>query len=308
MQGAITGKEIVTALGGHWIVNQGRCHCPVHGGKTQCLTVNEKRGKVLIHCWGGCENAQVIHALREIGLWKGRPDDAGRLSEDDKAELRRRREAAEAREREEAEARAEDAARLWRDGLPIAGSRAEAYLRGRALSLKLPLSLRYSPGLRHAPTGLVFPVLLGAVQAGDRRVTGIQRIFLDPATTGKALVTPNKMTFGILGDGAVRLGRAGRTLGIAEGIETALSAMQIYSLTVWAVLGAGRLGNLALPDEVEQVMIFADRGPVGEREAEKAAEAYEAGGRQAQVMLPDEGFQDFNDVLRGVRTVEAAAA
>lgn len=302
MQGAVSAREIVAGLGGHWMGIQGRCKCPICGANT--FTVQQKGQVVLFYCWMKCPRDKMLEALREQGLWRGRPDDAGKLSEEDKAELRRRREAAERREREEAEARSEDAARMWHDRLRLGGTLAERYLRGRAITGRLPDSLGFSPGLRHAPTGLVFPVLLGAVQSGTHRVTGIQRIFLDPPTAGKALVTPNKMTFGILGDGAVRLGRAGRTLGIAEGIETALSAMQIYSLPVWAVLGAGRLGTLALPDAVEQVMIFADRGDVGEREAERAAESYEAAGRRAQVMLPDAGFKDFNDVLRGVHTID----
>lgn len=301
--GAITGREIVAALGGKWMGNQGRCNCPIHGG--MAFTVVQKAEKVLFTCWLDCPRDGIIEALRGRGLWHGRPDDHGKLTDEDKALLRARREAAERAQAEEAEARAEDAARMWRDRLPISGTLAERYLRGRGIAGKLPPSLGFSPGLRHSISGLVFPTLLGAVQAGDRRVTGIQRIFLDPPTAGKALVTPNKMTFGILGDGAVRLSRAGRMLGLAEGIETAMSAKALFSLPVWACLGAGRLGAVALPDEVEEVAIFADRGEVGERMAEQAATIYGRQGRRAHVVLPDDGFGDFNDMARGRSSVAA---
>ena len=47
-------------------------------------------------------------------------------------------------------------------------------------------------------------------------------------------------------------------MGIAEGVETALSAMQMAGMTVWASLGASRLHNVELPPEVEEVHVFVD--------------------------------------------------
>ncbi len=46
------------------------------------------------------------------------------------------------------------------------------------------------------------------------------------------------MALGSIGNGAVRLGRAGKALGLAEGIETGLSAQQLFEVPVWAALGS----------------------------------------------------------------------
>ncbi len=103
----------------------------------------------------------------------------------------------------------------------------------------------------------------------------------------------------------MRLGKPGPILGIAEGVETALSARKIYSLPVWASLGATRLGAVKLPDIVETVIIFADAGERGKAEAEKAAKIYVDQDRTFQIEYPPEGFSDFNDVLTGKRDVAA---
>jgi hypothetical protein len=47
-------------------------------------------------------------------------------------------------------------------------------------------------------------------------------------------------------------------LGLAEGIETALSAMQLTGVPVWASLGGARLHRVELPPEVKEVHVFLD--------------------------------------------------
>jgi hypothetical protein len=70
-------NKIVTALGGE--VEQGKCRCPICGGK---LSVKEKGGKILLKCWGGCDNnTRIIPWLRERGAWGSPPHTNG---QDDK--------------------------------------------------------------------------------------------------------------------------------------------------------------------------------------------------------------------------------
>ena len=45
--------------------------CPAHDDKNPSLSINEDEdGKVLVYCHAGCEQDEVIEALRELGFWK----------------------------------------------------------------------------------------------------------------------------------------------------------------------------------------------------------------------------------------------
>ena len=44
-------------------------HCPGHDDRHPSLSVKEDNGKLLIHCFAGCDQRQVITALKARGLW-----------------------------------------------------------------------------------------------------------------------------------------------------------------------------------------------------------------------------------------------
>jgi 5S rRNA maturation endonuclease (ribonuclease M5) len=50
--------------GAQWFVN-----CVAHDDKNASLALKDSGGKVLIYCHGGCGQAAVIDALKELGLW-----------------------------------------------------------------------------------------------------------------------------------------------------------------------------------------------------------------------------------------------
>lgn len=98
---------------------------------------------------------------------------------------------------------------------------------------------------------------------------------------------------------AVRLMRAGDTLGIAEGIETALSAAILFDVPCWAALNTSLLKKWNPPQEVKRVVIF------GDCDANFAghAAAYELARRLAEkvsvsVEIPKVIGTDWNDVLQ----------
>ena len=43
--------------------------CPAHDDRNPSLSVSDKNGKILVHCWAGCTQEEVISALRGMGLW-----------------------------------------------------------------------------------------------------------------------------------------------------------------------------------------------------------------------------------------------
>src|SRR5689334_3156139 len=46
--------------------------CPAHDDRTPSLSIGWRDGRVLLHCFGGCTQAEVLDALRRRGLWPKR--------------------------------------------------------------------------------------------------------------------------------------------------------------------------------------------------------------------------------------------
>ena len=43
--------------------------CPAHNDRNPSFSVTDKNGKILVKCWAGCTQKEVIGALRGMGLW-----------------------------------------------------------------------------------------------------------------------------------------------------------------------------------------------------------------------------------------------
>jgi putative DNA primase/helicase len=156
---------------------------------------------------------------------------------------------------------------------------------------------RYHPRVPYLGRGKRSATLMAAVRRSDGCVTAVQVTFLDDRcdklSWGRA-----RDNIGPLGAGAVRLFPPGEVLGLAEGVEDALSATQLTNIPCWAVLGAGRLGAVGLPSKVREVHLFADDDDPGRKGAANAREHFLRGGRTVVVRFPPEGAKDWNDVLR----------
>jgi hypothetical protein len=188
--------------------------------------------------------------------------------------------------------------KIWDASVDANRTEVETYLRqARGIRLLIPPSLRFHAHLKHGPTDLCFPALVAGVQAPDGEVIAIHRTYLQPGGHGKAEVSTKKMTLGSLEDGAVRLAPAEKSLGLAEGIETGLSAQQLFEIPVWACLSSGRYNSVAIPDQVIEIHIFADNGDAGRDAAKKAAEHWTVLGKRVVVRRPPDIFGDWNDVL-----------
>jgi Toprim domain len=193
---------------------------------------------------------------------------------------------------------------IWRAAQPAPGTKADTYLRGRAICCPLPPTLRFAPALRHFPTGAWLPALLAAISGPDGQVTAVQRIYLRPDGLGKAGVSEPKRSLGRMRHGACRLAPAERELGLAEGVETGFSAMELHGIPVWAACGS-RMDAIAIPDAVERLVIFADNGRAGAQAAERAATQHARPGRAVEIKPPPPPYKDWNDVAKartGART------
>lgn len=198
----------------------------------------------------------------------------------------------------------------WRQAVPIEETPAEAYLtRWRGLLGPFPPSLRFHPSALHPILRRPFPAMVAGLSSEDQQPVSVQLCYLGQDGNRLADKPNARRTFGGMGGAAVRLGAAGDTLGLAEGVETALSVAQLYGVTCWATCGAQRFASVAFPSTVRHVVIFADDDEKGTsvEAAQKAAATLRADGFGVTIRIPPQGFKDYNDVLRGTRNQMAAA-
>jgi hypothetical protein len=170
-------------------------------------------------------------------------------------------------------------------------------LEARGITLEPPPSLRVAGGRYLDRYDLL--AMIAAVQAPNRSTIAVQATLLDPRGDRKAQVRVPRKTVGALGWGAVRLAAATDKLGLAEGIETALSAMQITGIPTWACLGACRMHRVWVPDTVQELHLFGDNDDPGRDAVERAAHAHRH--RRVVIHFPTDQCPDWNDALNGVR-------
>ena len=118
----------------------------------------------------------------------------------------------------------------------------------------------------------------------------------------KAAIPTCKLTLGQLRHGGVWLSpvdEIGEQLAVAEGIETALSVIQITKLPTVAALSAAGMQSLRWPPQVRLLWIAADNDATGLRAAEVLLGRVLRAGLQAHIKVPAKGKNDFNDLLRG---------
>lgn len=283
-------KVIVEQLGGKWDARGAMCVCPAHDDGTPSLSVRVGRSSVLFHCFGGCDTVAVIRAIRAQRVLAGerlRVTDEPAQVTIPKFNL------------------ADKARRIWSSARPIAGTPAELYLKGRGFSGPFR-DLRYHP---RTPVGrgneVQFrPAMIAAVRNAIG-VIAVHRTFIDPSTGQKAsnLVKP-KLALGRLEQGAVRLSEPDEVLGLAEGIETAMSAAIIHNIPVWAVLGNERFALVEIPSQVKKLVFLGDRDRGGKLGVTRGIEAQARPGLSTYQLWPPEGMNDWNDVMREGEGVE----
>jgi putative DNA primase/helicase len=269
-----------------------RCHCPVCGGHGLLITASRRSGKILYYCWStGCPFREIVRALREnrVEPETRAPFDGRHNGEDESQRLK-----------------IEVARRLLRRTECPAGTIVEAYLARRAITITVPPALRFMSYCPHR-CGRSFPALVAAVVDLDGETVGYHATFLAPDGAGK-YPFPSKALQrecrGRVRGGSVRLAVAhpDRELCVREGVESVLSAMQLFGLPGWAALSASGLVALELPSEVRRIVIAVDNDAngAGQAAALSAYHGWRAEGRSVRFLIPPKLDTDFNDVLMRV--------
>jgi hypothetical protein len=268
-----------------------RVACPCECGYALSFRDGED-GRLVVHCFGGCQFNDIELALVQYGL----------LDDDDSTLNAPRLNGRAIPDRDDGARRhkIELAREIYANG--VEDGRIGVYLCSRGIHVGSEV-LRFAEAAPHR-LGARLPAMLAPVVDVDGEQIGTHLTYLRRDGAGKADLPRNfqRETRGALAGGAIRLMPFSPEveLILAEGIETALSAAEIFGLPAWSAVYAGGLKSLALPPEARRVIVAADNdvSGAGQRNARAAYERLTAEGRSVRIGLPPDVGTDFNDVLR----------
>lgn len=175
------------------------------------------------------------------------------------------------------------------------------YLASRGLPLNDRLG--YHPRCYWSDAGRTgtAPAMIARVMSYDDRLVSLHRTYLDPAGGKARMQSPKKLMPSLPGlmGGAIRLADISDdgVLGIAEGIETALSASMLHGdVPVWSCVSAAGIEAFVPPEGCRLLNIYADNdaSAVGQIAAFKL-KARLFGRISCEVILPR--LNDWNDDL-----------
>ncbi len=153
-------RELTLALGGRWHGGYGAAPCPVcqperRKGQNGLTLADGRNGRLVLDCKKSACVFRDITTAAGITSGTYTPPDPAIIAQREaarKADLVKR----------ERQARA-----IWAETLPIAGTVAETYLRGRGITCPLPERLRYHPDCWHGPTAHRHPAMVALVDGSD---------------------------------------------------------------------------------------------------------------------------------------------
>lgn len=179
------------------------------------------------------------------------------------------------------------------------------YLANRALWPLPPIcALRAHSSVKYCDSGKTigrYPALVADVLDIDGQLVTVHVTWLH---RGRKLAghQPRKLLSKMTGRTgcAVRLMPATDILGIAEGIETAMSATLLENIPVWAALNTSLLMRFEPPPSVQLLRVFADRDDAGLKAARTLMERLR-GRVQLEFRVPPAPSKDWNDVLNALK-------
>ena len=191
--------------------------------------------------------------------------------------------------------------RVWQESRPVTqGDPVSLYLQRRTGINAVPACIHFHPALpyRHDDgTVTTNPAMLARVQDADGNSVAIHRTYLTVDGQKASVPTVKKIIGSLPPSSTVRLSEPGSTLGVAEGIETALAAFQQFRVPTWAAISAGGLEKWMPPAGTERAVIFGDndKSYTGQAAAFVLAKRLTASGIEAEVKIPEVPGNDWND-------------
>lgn len=187
----------------------------------------------------------------------------------------------------------------------IKGTPVERYLRNRGIALSDFDELLYHPHLAYWENGEVthHPAMIAKVTNPAGELVTLHRTYITADGLKANVSTPKKLmkTAGSMAGASIKLGAPtahpkGLLLGIAEGIETALSASQIYDVSVWAGVSANGVKTFTPPPDVTHITFFSDNDETGINASKEAGKRLASQGLICYLKHPQDK-KDWNDEL-----------
>jgi len=264
-------SAIIGALGGN--LQNGKCLCPAHDDHDPSLVVNERDGRVLIHCHvcGRSKQQAVIAAVlaKLSGIRPIRVPKAVQVHypEEEQADRDRRSQAA------------LEIYYVAKDG----GKKPIEYFEGRGLTEHvIPrrmwlLSRGDSIRLHRVGQKLFhpgFPAAVAMIQNATGNGLAVHITWLTRHAQDKLSARTNKQMIGPMRGGFVVIGRPERdkNLFVAEGIETAASLSLMTGYPAVATLSAGNMPFVQFP-ECDELYVCPDNDSAGLRAARQLADS-----------------------------------
>jgi putative DNA primase/helicase len=174
----------------------------------------------------------------------------------------------------------------------------QSYLAGRGLSI-FPAVLRGHRRLAYIDDGRFlgcFPAMLAPVVGPDGALRSVHRTYLGDVPQRKKLLSA-------VGAGAaIRLFEPTDELGVAEGVETAIAAYELFRVPTWATISTALMESFVPPVGVTRLIVFADNDSnyAGQKSAYTLAHRLH---REItiQVRIPSKPGTDWLDALNARR-------
>jgi putative DNA primase/helicase len=269
--------------------------CPICGPEKSAAG----RAKRVLRVWRIDDHFATYHCAR-CGA-------AGYASDGTRGNSETRRRAVEAndrRQRANAQRKQAMALTIWREARHPLGTPVATYLESRGLLLPDDEdgALRFHPRCLFGDRRL--PAMVALVRCVRTNAPlGIHRTPLLPDGSDRDR-TVDRMMLGPCQGGAVKLTAdedVTLCLGVAEGIETALSMQRTceFGLSpVWALLSAGQIERFPVLPGIETLWIAEDADPVGRRAAATCAVEWSESGVEVRRFEMRREGRDLNDVIR----------
>ena len=265
---------IVQRLGGVWSGRHAMVCCPAHEDRTPSLSIRQGRHSILVHCFAGCDGADVMRAVRHV-LGHSVPTHQALP--------------------EVANDRAAPFRHLWDKALPIEGTLGERYLKEvRGIGF-IPPDIRYLAGcpMGRGRSARFLPALLVGVFRRTRLIA-IQRLFLDPGTATRT----HRMMLGNSRGGTWPARFTDPTMRIAEGFESACAFWQITERQAGTCFGVRNFARFEPAHGTTAITLLPDNDAEGQAMARRSVDRRRDDGIPISIALCPAGHGDWAEIIR----------